>query len=275
MRDRASPLLRDRIAKLSQFFDIAIPTIDAIAQRATSAEQFLDLFMAEVTHKQGKLRWAEKTPGNVANIARILGYWPQAHILHILRDPKDVFASLHAGGKSGGPAGFAKTWCDMVGKGRRDALALGIVGTRYMELRYEALVTEPERSMRAVLAFIDAPWEPQVAQFAGKQDEFDKVLAVTGKASTTLDRLREPLNQDKLGAWAKLVTPQEIAEVRREVAARGFGEMFAADELASERIWQRTSGTAGAAIQEVNRFSIVSGAVASTRAMRSPAAPSP
>jgi hypothetical protein len=110
-------------------------------------------------------------------------------------------------------------------------------------------VTEPERSMRAVLAFIDAPWEPQVAQFAGKQDEFDKVLAVTGKASTTLDRLREPLNQDKLGAWAKLVTPQEIAEVRREVAARGFGEMFAADELASERIWQRTSGTAGAAIQ--------------------------
>jgi len=234
--DDGGMALRERTAKLAQFFDLERGAIEAVIAKSSSAEQFLDLFMAEVARRQGKPRWAEKTPGNVAHMARILAYWPQAHVLHIVRDPKDVFASLHSGGKSGGPEGFAKTWCDIVGKARRDAAALGIAGSRYFELRYESLVTAPQRTMRDVVAFVGAPWEATVARFAGKHEDFDKVFAATGKSSTTLERLRLPLNQDKIGAWHKLVTPAELAILRREVAARGFGEMFAADEAAAERI---------------------------------------
>ncbi len=245
-RGRDTPAFRDRMDKLASFFEIDRALLDDFAARSSSPAALLDRFMGEVARRQGKPRWAEKTPGNVAHIKEILAYWPGAHILHIVRDPKDVFASLERGGKSGGPSGFADIWCNVVAKGRRDAAALGIVGSQYLELRYETLVTAPEATMRQVLDFIALPWEPQVARFAGKQDEFDKVLAVTGKASTTLDALRQPLNQDKLGAWARLVTPQQIEAVRHEVAARGFGEMFAEDEAASERIW-RNAAAEGAA----------------------------
>lgn len=241
---RDTPAFNDRLDKLSHFFEIERATLDSLAAQAGSSAQLLDLFMGEVARRQGKPRWAEKTPGNVAHIGEILAYWPRAFILHIVRDPKDVFASLDSGGKSGGPAGFANLWCSVVAKGRRDAAALGIVGSQYLELRYETLVTAPEATMRQVLDFIGLPWEPQVARFTGKQDEFDKVLAVTGKASTTLDALRQPLNQDKLGAWARLVTPQQIEAVRHEVAARGLAEMFAEDEAASERIWRNAAADA-------------------------------
>jgi len=247
LTDKQAPQLQDRLGKLCRFFNVDMPRLQDIAAQAASAEQFLDLFMGEVARREGKSRWAEKTPGNVAHMGRILRFWPQARILHIVRDPKDVFASLHQGGKSGGPAGFAEIWCNIVGKARRDAASMGIVGKSYLELRYETLVTAPEQTMRQVLDFIGAAWEPNVAQFAGKQDDFDKVLAVTGKSSTTLEALRLPLNQDKIGAWARIVTPEDIAAVRREVAARGFGEMFAADEAASEKIWNRATGPAAAA----------------------------
>ncbi|MEO8558325.1 MAG: sulfotransferase [Rhodospirillales bacterium] len=235
-RQRHDAAFNDRMEKWSVFFEVPRKTIDGFAADAASTAQLLDLFMAEVARHQGKPRWAEKTPGNVAHMAHILDYWPDAKILHIVRDPKDVFASLHGGGKSGGPSGFAEIWCGIVGKARRDAASMDIVGKSYLELRYETLVNAPEQTMRQVLDFIGATWEPKVAQFAGKQDDFDKVLAVTGKSSTTLEALRLPLNQGKIGAWARIVTPQEIAEVRREVTARGFGEMFAADEAASEAI---------------------------------------
>jgi hypothetical protein len=233
---RRDDAFNERMRKLATFFDLEHDTVDRYAAAARSPAQLLDLFMAEVARRQGKPRWVEKTPGNVAHIEQILDYWPVAKLLHIVRDPKDVFASLHAGGKSGGPDGFAEMWCGIVGKARRDVQALGIDGRNYLELRYEMLVTSPESVMRRALAFVDAAWEPAVARFSGKEDDFDRVFRATGKASTTLDQLRRPLNSDKLGAWSSIVSQQEIDAVRRAVAARGFGEMFASDEAISERI---------------------------------------
>jgi hypothetical protein len=235
-RGRNSADFEQRMDRLARFFELDRAAVSALAARAQSAAQFLDLFMAEVARCQGKSRWVEKTPGNVARLDDILAYWPDAFVLHMVRDPKDVFASLHGGGKSGGPAGFAQTWCDIAGKARRDAARLGIAGRRYLEVRYEQLVLDPEPTMRAVLAFVEAAWEAQVARFAGKDDEFDKVREVTGKSSTTLERLRLPLNHDKIGSWTGIVAPAELDQVRREVAARGFAELFAQDEAVSEQI---------------------------------------
>ena len=50
--------------------------------------------MDELARKEGKPRWAEKTPGNIAHIDRIWKAWPDAQIVHIIRDPRDIFASL-------------------------------------------------------------------------------------------------------------------------------------------------------------------------------------
>ena len=64
----------------------------------------------------------------------------------------------------------------------------------------------PERTMRAVIALVNEAWDPAVAEFEGKPDDFEIVLQVTGKANTTLDRLRRPIEQGRVGLWPHVVT---------------------------------------------------------------------
>lgn len=233
--NRATPAVAERIERLAAFFDMPLAELRALAAGSASAEAFLDGLMATVAAAAGKRRWAEKTPGNVAVMPRILAFWPDARILHIRRDPKDVYASLRKSGKAGGPEAFAERWCATVGVAERDKPTLGPRPDGcYMELLYEELVRAPEPVMRRVMAFLGEPWEAGVARFAGKRDEFDKVLQVTGKRSDVLDRLARPLGDESVGAWRREVPAEEIAALRRAVAQRGHAALFAGIEAAAE-----------------------------------------
>jgi hypothetical protein len=95
-----------------------------------------------------------------------------------------------------------------------------------MEIRYERLVADPETVMRCVIAFIDEPWHPAAGKFEGKADEFDIVLKATGRASTTLDSLRRPINQSRVGVFPDVLTDAELARVEARVAAAGFGDLY-------------------------------------------------
>ena len=76
--------------------------------------------------------------------------------------------------------------------------------------------------MKNVIGFLGEKWEEDVAVFEGKKDEYDKVLKLTGKASTTLDRLRKPLSQDRVGIWHKTVSQEEIEKIHNLVDREGL-----------------------------------------------------
>ncbi len=79
--------------------------------------------------------------------------------------------------------------------------------------------------MRSVLVFLGEPWDDACGRFGGKQDEFDRVLAVTGHASTTLDRLRQPLTRSRIGIWPGVVSEDDLDEFRAEVDRLGHGDI--------------------------------------------------
>ena len=86
--------------------------------------------------------------------------------------------------------------------------------------------------MQRVLGFLGEPWEPQVADFDGQPDDFDRVLRATGKESRTLRRLVAPLTIARVGVWKQVVPLDRWAAVRRELVRRGEGPLV--DELTSE-----------------------------------------
>jgi hypothetical protein len=95
-----------------------------------------------------------------------------------------------------------------------------------LEIRYEDLVSDPETVMRGVIDFIGEPWHPAAGKFEGKGDEFDIVLKATGKASTTLDRLRRPIEQSRVGLFPQVLTRAELDRVEARVAAAGLGDLY-------------------------------------------------
>jgi len=228
--------LRHTLERLAGYFDIGAGTVIALAKSAPSPEAFLTTLMDEVARKEGKPRWAEKTPGNIAHADRIWAAWPDAKIVHIVRDPRDVFASLVEAKKWDSPEEFADRWVSTIGRGLRLKGEINPSARSYLAIRYEDLIAAPEQTMRRVIEFIGEPWEAAVAQFSGRQEDFDKVLEATGKASTTLERLKEPLSAERVGIWPQVLTQKQLTEIKRAINARGYGDIY-------ERVTAESSAT--------------------------------
>lgn len=226
--------LYERIDRLATFFDFAVADVRAMAEASPDAPGFLDRLLGAYAARSGKPRWVEKTPGNVAHLQRIFATWPGAKAIHILRDPKDIYASLRQARKWDDPEAFAERWCAIVGGCAREKEGPGFRPERFLEIRYERLATDPEPVMREVVAFLDEPWEPAAGQFGGRAEDFDKVLAATGKASTTLDRLRQPLSSDRVALWRQVLQPADVEAMRAAIVARGFGELLARVEAETQ-----------------------------------------
>ena len=217
---------RDHIDRLRKFYDMDEATIAVLISKSKTTLDFLDRFMMAYTNRIGKKRWAEKTPGNIMYLDRIYNEFPEAKFIHIIRDPKDVFASLRQISKWDSVQVFVEMWCRFFGTEARLKKELEPGPEKYTTIRYESLIMDPVHTMCAVVKFLEEEWEDSVAQFSGKNDEYEKVLTVTGIASTTLDRLRKPLGKNRIGIWESTLQEEEIIAVRDGVRENGLLPLF-------------------------------------------------
>jgi hypothetical protein len=224
--ERDSAKMQGKIVQLAGFYDLPSDEVVALAQSAPSTEAFLDALMNELASKLGKRRWAEKTPGNIAHVDRIWSFWPDAQVIHITRDPRDVFASLREARKWDSVEEFAERWCNTIGAGTELINRINPDDTAYLVIRYEDLIDAPEATMRRVVSFLNEDWEPQVGTFSGRDGDFEKVRDATGKASTTLERLKEPLTNQRVGIWRNILADKDIADIKDAISSRGFGEVY-------------------------------------------------
>jgi hypothetical protein len=121
---------------------------------------------------EGKPRWGDKTPLYMQHLPLIERLFPAAVWVHLVRDGRDAalsFLSL--------PEGFSgKTWAQprttaqFAARWRTEILAARRLGGPYLELRYEDLVTEPERELRRVCEHASLPWEPQMLDHTGVRE---------------------------------------------------------------------------------------------------------
>ncbi len=121
---------------------------------------FLRIIMGAIAREQGMDRWADCTPEHLLYLGRIKQTIPDALIVHIIRDGRDVALSMEKGNwirpitrqaKQGlAVAGLYWEW--IVSKGRRDGRKLG---GDYTEVRFEELVADPPRVLKELGKFID------------------------------------------------------------------------------------------------------------------------
>jgi hypothetical protein len=121
-------------------------------------------FQAEVLARSGKQRWAEKDPTYTLCLDFVDELFPTAQYVHLVRDGHDVVASYRDrwGYRSAARAARG-VWARHV----RAAMSLGaqLPAERFLELRYERLVLEPEIEARRLFAFLGEDWEPGVLEF--------------------------------------------------------------------------------------------------------------
>jgi len=213
---------QERLRQLAEFYEFERSEVLSMAASAADSAGFLSQLLDTYANRLGKPRWAEKTPGNIQHLDKIIDGWPDAKIVHIIRDPKDIFASLRQARKWDTIAQFSERWCNIFGARERFRETLDLNEDRYLELRYESLVSEPVETTQRLLDFLEERWDASVAKFSGTQDDFNKVLAVTGKASTTLERMKQPLTAGRIGIWKHVLTVDDTESLRAAVEEEGL-----------------------------------------------------
>ena len=212
--------LARQLERLSKFFDLPLAEVRRIAAESESGEAFLDSFMAAYARRLGKPRWLEKTPGNILHADRILAAWPQAQFLFCTRNPLDVYASCLQARRWEDPALFAGIWCDYF-EAYRNSTESGLLSEKNCRVvSYERLIADPAREIAEILAFLGEDFEEAVAQYEGQSRDFDLVRSVTGKESTTLARMKAPLQKDRVGIFRETVAPAQIEIFEKVAAAR-------------------------------------------------------
>ena len=112
---------------------------------------------------RGKERWADKSPRYAMKLDFILRLFPDAQIVHVIRDGRDVAVSHR---KRFGYWSCVKSsvkWPRYIAQARAGGAALP--AHQYHELRYEDLVTDQEATLRSLMDFLGEPWEPGMLDF--------------------------------------------------------------------------------------------------------------
>ncbi len=131
-----------------------------VMEDCRNAGDFLRIVMEAIARKQGVDRWAECTPLHLLYLPLIKKVLPDALIVHIIRDGRDVTASLHRIGwirplpwdRSRAFLVPAIFWRWIVGKGR--CYGSNLPGD-YMEVHYEDLVQNPRETLASIGKFIE------------------------------------------------------------------------------------------------------------------------
>ncbi len=120
---------------------------------------FLRIVMEGIAREHGVHRWADNTPLHLLYTAEIKKTIPNALFVHIIRDGRDVATSMS---RMGWPHCFrwdakhrlaisALYWKWLVSQGRESGRKLG---SDYLELKYEKLISHPEETLATLSQFI-------------------------------------------------------------------------------------------------------------------------
>jgi hypothetical protein len=174
------------------------------------------LLEEQYASRLGKPRWGDKSLNTERYVDAIVDAYPQARIIHMLRDPRDRYASsktrweVRRGGIGAGTA-------EWLASARTADRNLARYPENVQVLRYEDLATEPERSLRSVCAFIDEPFAEEMFTLDGAPVFRDK-----GANSSYGARSARTISASSVGKYRSVLTPSDIA----------FVHMVAADEMA-------------------------------------------
>ena len=138
---------RDEIARLDRF----------------SVSEGLRAFYRLYAARFGKRRWGDKTPMYCLHIETIAAVLPEAHFIHVIRDGRDVALSWRRTWFSPGNEieALASQWMQLVTAARTQ----GARSRRYLEVRFETLILDPERVLAQICSFVGIPYDSAMLDY--------------------------------------------------------------------------------------------------------------
>jgi len=174
---------------------------ETLLTEGTSYEAFFVSLLRAYARSQGKKRWGEKTPRHALITETLCQWYPGASIIHLVRDPRDVVASLRRlPGATHSVIGGASLWMQCNGGALRSQAR-----PQYLLVPYEHLVTQPEQELRRICAALGAEYSPFM-------------LVPDRDPATVLQWYRRaelPVTNERRGKWREELSREDVELIER------------------------------------------------------------
>jgi hypothetical protein len=187
---------------------------------STSGDAF-SAVMREKASQYGRVRWGDKTPGHTHFLKRIFEDFPEAKVVHIVRDPRSTVLSLcRMPWASRSPYANA-VYCEI------DWKRAAPFRERMLQIRLEDLLAKPRETMGRVLEHVGEPWDDAVLDHPAHIPAKDDMppypwLEVAARARGAPEQ-----------GWPGL-TPVQIRMIERLTQRTMKGAAYAPAELAAK-----------------------------------------
>jgi hypothetical protein len=149
---------------------------------------------------ENKTRWADKTPYYILHLERIKTMFPDAQIIHVIRDGRDVALSM-LGRRFDldihNVFAAAERWKHYVDAGQAFGRHAG--PDEYIQLRYEDVLSAPRETMGKLCDFLGEPYSEKIVEFDKSSDP---------KSRTPL--LAKPLQKNNWEKWREQMSGRQI-----------------------------------------------------------------
>lgn len=159
-----------------------INILESSRDRSDFMLKYMELF--KIAQNRTASRCFDKTPQNVYGLPLIKAYFPTAKIIHIVRNPLNVVASLKQG-KVLSP----QTLTGAINFWKESILIINtlkpLFGDNLLELKYETLTNQTQETVSNILSFLEESALDLTQKIDHVRPAFDSYMDVLGKNEVT------------------------------------------------------------------------------------------
>lgn len=166
--------------------------------------EILDQYLA----RKGKQFIGDKDPRYFDYLPTVKAVCPDAKIIHIYRDIRDVVASKMKAEWSAHRPYWVNAVISQMQMKRGRGLAKTLFGQNVYELSYESLVSNPTEALTNLLAFLDLKFEPEMLNLKKSASELVDENEMQWKDNTF-----KPIQNSNFEKWRKTLTTSKIRAI--------------------------------------------------------------
>lgn len=182
--------------------DFSIDEVERAAPAFTRSAIVEALFRLYMDKKEAK-RWGDKTPEHIRYLPLIREDFPDAYLVHLVRDGRDVAEAYRR--MVFGPVtalGLGDTWCREVMHWHEFREERG--GRNMIEVRYENLVSSPKEVIKKILKFVGEPFVDTTQRYSGSE-----ISKLVGSESWHAS-LQQDITTDKVGIYHERLSERDV-----------------------------------------------------------------
>jgi len=215
-------LAEDLILDPGRFHELQLDKaemVEKIVAAPPTLGSALGTIWREFARSRGKARWGEKRPAYWRDMGMILRLFPDAQVIHLVRDGRACVASLkRVHWWTSGPVSAMSSWTLADAELRR--LGRRLPADRYHRLRYEDLLSDPRAELGRLCAFLGEQFDEAMLNHSRAANDIVKSY------KTWHEKTRGELDPQRIEAWRRELSAEEIglfeAVAKRALRRNGY-----------------------------------------------------